>query len=344
VSYLEDPENWVRGYLRVLHYLGQLIEYHGPKGVSEEAQEFRPHNVTYLKLMLVMAYARNSFLEVGSTLQTKLRFLDILSAAGLSYAQENARPVPSSAFTVPLAHQEFRDLATQAPKRFDEVWTFDENKDALTTLEARRQALVTKAGLHLPRFEYVPGEANKNVQQIVEEFHQQERGIPLRKRPLTLAFIDNIGFDIHMDTIEAIQAKIRADLVIHLPIHAVFREVQRYRREGRGNTPLDRFFGGREWLEIKTMEDVAPVYHQCVQARTHREFQRFDPVWIQGGKSSFAMCIYTRKRRDDDSAEQWVGRVTKLATACGKLDYKSIDEVFEHGALGRKNLFDFGEP
>ena len=330
---LSKSENNVYNYVKLFNHVGRKLRACGPPGTVFE-DEFRAHDVTYLKLLLATSYAR-AFLRVGSKHADKLYYLDVLSASGVSYTRTfEDIPVPSSAFTVPLAYHDFK--AEPAPPKFafDRVWTFDRDAVSLAAINERRLAL-GRAGFSLPPYEPMAGDANARVFEAIEAIRTGGA-----HRPLTLAFIDNVGLDVKMTTIQGIQRGIRADLIVHLPVSAVIRCVEQWRKRQFNQPALTAFFGNEEWQKIDSAADVVSVYHESVRKVTGSEFQDALPVRIKGPNAEFALCFYVRRTRGS-GAEGWVSNIQKLAEACNSVSYDRIRGIVERAEGRRTVLHDF---
>jgi three-Cys-motif partner protein len=333
----------VYNYIHLLNHVGRLIEKCGDGKSDLDAvdDEFRPHDVTYLKLILVITYARQ-FLKMGSRHTGILYYLDILSASGLSVVGKKRDPVPGSCFMVPLAHQDFARRDQDPGFMFREVWAFDLSNEALRLIGDRHQCLTTRAGLRLPPINQVPGDANETIQDVVDVIAKRtdELRAARKKRPLTLAFIDNLALNINMQTVAYIQKHIRADLVVHIPTSAIWRCINQYRKGGMGGKALDEFFGSRVWEEADAIEDIPLLYHEAVMAVTGDEFQSFRPVRIKGQNFEFSIGIYVRKtsKIQNRGLAGWLTSIEKLAEACNNVDYVCMRAILDQVLGGQTGL------
>lgn len=321
----DKPMNNVCNYVKLLNHVGKIVEGLGianpvpPEGADEE---FTPHEATYLKLLLTSSYAR-TFLRVGSKYTNKLYYLDVLSASGLTYpGGDKQQPVPGSCFFVPLCHQDFSKPTTAPAFEFSKMWAFEADPACLQTLAARHKLMQTAAGFKLPPLQPVPGDVNQSILPVLDSLAKEReedfrRGM---KPPLILAFIDNLGLNVNMDTIHAIQTKVRADLVVHLPIRAIWRSIEQARKQGVEGKKLTAFFGTEAaWQGIKSQDDIPAAYQKCVQAKTTEPFQEFEPVIIKSKNQEFALCIYARRTKGmDDGHGGWIENIKKLAAACNE--------------------------
>lgn len=332
----------VLNYLRLLNYVGRLVEkVSGPKtGMDEADDEFRPHDVTYLKLLLAWSYARR-FMNYGRR-ATAWYYIDLLSASGLSYTRNQPDdPVPGSCFLVPLAMQEFEKPAVDLGRTFDKVFCFDKDANALAKIEERRRGLIRQYGFDLPEFGYADGDANQSIEIALKEIETagSKPPPPGKLRPLTLVFVDNLSLDIEMDTIKRIQKRIRADLIIHLPTRAIWRCIEAFRKSGREQHKLTAFFGTDQWKQISAMAEIPDFYHELVRAATGHKLQDFDPVPIQGARSDFHLCIYVRHTAGTEGKEGWLATIRSLAKECAGITHETIQAVREISSGKQRTLF-----
>lgn len=345
---LPQEQNTVYGYVTMINHVGRVIEACHPTPPGHT--NFQPHLVTYLKLLLVCSYARQCFLPIGANATSRLVYLDILSASGLSVAKEAPTdPIAGSCFITPMAKQDISDFTKPANPAFSEVHTFDYEATNLKLLQARRDALCANTGLTLPSFLYHPGDANASVPALVAAEAQKNLKIQsFKARPLYLMFVDNQALDIHMSTIKALQGTdgFRGDLIVHLPTRSIWRAIQGARASPSNSTQaLDDFFGSPIWKTIKDEDDIPSVYHQVVQKVTHSAgdgFQEAEPVRINGAKTKFALCFYIRKTSGLANPKGWLDIIKKQADACNKLDEDRVKAIVSRSTKKQKGLFGFG--
>ena len=333
----------VWNYLKLINYLGKLVEEAGGGrgAVDDVDDEFRPHDVTYLKLLLLWTYTLR-FFKFGQS-ASYWYYVDLLSASGLNYTKsEPDDPIPGSCFIVPLADQRFYDPTIALANSFDKVYCLDMNADALARIEARRAAMEKKYGLEFPPYSYHAGDANKAIDKILDEIEiEAKKPVPKGQLgPLGLVFVDNLGLDISLDTIKKIQKRTRADLVVHLPTRAIWRCINAA-AAGVEQTALTAFFGGDAWRKIKSEADIPGVYHAVVQEATGHEFQDFKPVPIKGANSDFHLCIYVRHTSGTEGKNGWLAIIEKLAEECGKITHDRIRTVRDLSKNKTKTLFEF---
>lgn len=339
-SSLSKSRHAVLNYLRLLDFFGRLIEKAGGgrSSIDETSEEFRPHDVTYLKLLLLWSYALR-FHQFGKS-ASKWFYIDLLSATGLSYARNYPDdPVPGSCFIVPLATQRFGDPSKSLGRTFNKVFCFDDNPKALAKIEERRTGLIKAYGLDLPEYAYYDKDANKSIDSALDEIAHETAATPRGTMPpLTLVFVDNLGMDIDMSTIQKIQKRIRADLVVHLPTHAVWRCIEAYKK-GIEQHRMTAFFGTDEWKTIKSASEIPGFYHSLVQKATGQQFQDFTPVPIQGERSKFHLCTYVRHTSGTEGKDGWVSIIRNLAAECGTITYQTIHDVRAVSSGKQKTLF-----
>lgn len=347
VRWPEDPSydktlNNVCNYVRLLNHLGRIVEAMEVAAPNTPGDAFKPHLATYLKLLLTASYARQ-FLNVGSRYTEKLYYLDVLSASGLTYPGDGKVPVPGSCFWVPLAHQPFEEPLAPPKLGFRRAWAFDANEAALSLLQQRRDRLATRAGFQLPPYEYVAGDVNEALPAVLDRLAQERRADQAAGSPasLVLAFIDNLALDVTMASVQRIQSSVRADLVVHLPVRAIWRSCQQARETDVEARRLTAFFGSEgEWRKIADPGQIPAVYQGCVEAVTRSEFQPFEPVLIRSQNQEFALCIYTRKTGGAGSGG-WVASIQKLAEACNQFDEAKLQRVM-NVATGKQKKLDLG--
>jgi three-Cys-motif partner protein len=345
--HLKKEQNTVYGYVNIINHLGRMIEACHPTPANYES--FQPHVVTYLKLLLVCSYARQCFLPIGLAATPQVVYLDVLSASGLSVTKEAPKdPIAGSCFLTPLAWQDFAALGTAPTRAFATVHTFDYEPANLNLLRARRDALVSIAGMKLPIFHYHSGDANKSVPALVAGEAQRNATVKdVSKRPLYLAFVDNQALDVTMATIEALQGNkdFRADLIVHLPTSSIWRAVQSANANDKAEQhKLNAFFGSEVWRDIKTPDDIPAVYHKVVwdvTVATGDNFQELPPVRIKGGKTEFALCFYVRQTKNLKDPRGWLDIIGKQATACNDIDESKIQGILARSLKGQKSLFGF---
>jgi len=319
----------VKNYVRLIHHLGKLVE--SSQGdvarFSDADREFRPHDVTYLKLLALMAYAR-TFVKYGKA-ATRFFYLDVLSASGLSNLEGSGDPIPGSSLCVPMSHLNFRKDPTTQGTKFDKVFCFDRSDDALAAIHWRRDALECKFGFPMSEYQMFPGEASEKLDEVlseIEEIRSKERGEG-KAGPLTLAFVDNLGMNIPMATISMLQQRVRGDLVIHIPSGAIWRNIEAHRKNQDQRQVLTDFFGGDAWKEIESADDVPSIYHREVERVTGAALQDSLPVKIRGGKHTFHLAIYARHTRGTKGREGWVATIRPLLEACNHVDYSSFPTI-----------------
>ncbi len=326
--------NHVCDYVRLLNHLGKIVEGLGvsspPRANAEQGEDFTPHLATYLKLLLAASYAR-TFLRYGRGAADKLYYLDILSASGLTYPRGEDQPLPGSCFWVPLARQEFAKPGMAPEIEFDRMWAFDRSTENLKVLAQRHQLLCANAGFRMPALSVVHGDINQTMPVLLDEL-SKEREVDKRAgtRPsLSLAFIDNIGLDVHMSTIQKLQSSIRADLVVHLPMRAIWRSIQQHKKTDTESHRLTLFFGDEgSWQGIADESQIPRAYQACVQGATGADFQEFDPVIIRSENQEFALCIYARRTRGISGDQKgWVATIQKLAEACNQFNPDMLKSV-----------------
>jgi three-Cys-motif partner protein len=333
----------VWNYLKLINYLGKLVESAGAdRGATDDVDdEFRPHDVTYLKLLLLWTYTLR-FFQFGKK-ASSWYYIDLLSASGLNYTKSDPNdPIPGSCFIVPLADQRFYDPARSLENRFQKVYCLDMSPDSLARIETRRAALEAKFGLEFPPYSYHSGDANAAIDKVLDEIElEAKKPLPKGKLgPLGLVFVDNLGLDISLDTIKKIQKRTRADLVVHLPTRAIWRCINAA-AAGVEQARLTAFFGGDAWREIKSEAEIPSAYHQIVQQATGHEFQDFKPVPIKGANSDFHLCIYVRHTSGTEGRNGWLSIIEKLAEECGKITHERIREVRDLAQGRRKTLSEY---
>lgn len=333
----------VKNYVRLIHHIGKLIEQSQDpeRDFSGPDSDFQPHDVTYLKLLSLMAYAR-TFLHFGRS-ATRFFYLDVLSASGLSYVEGTRDPIPSSALCVPLAHVDFKTLPAGQDAEFEKVFCFDQNEEALEALTHRKTRLAECFGFSMPEYVPLAGEASDQLEQAISEIEEvatKERAEG-KLGPLTLVFVDNLGMTIPMGTIAKLQARIRGDLVIHIPSGAIWRNIEAQRKNQDQRQALTAFFGGEAWTEIQSADDIPRVYHEQVQQATGADLQDSFPVRIRGGKHMFHLAIYARHTKGTKGKEGWVARIKPLLEACNKVDY-AIFPTVKSMAVGGQMRLDLG--
>jgi three-Cys-motif partner protein len=330
----------VNNYIRLIDYLGKIV--HRIDQQSESTlPTYTPHRATYLKLLMTTSYAR-TFLKVGSAYTSDLRYLDVLSASGLSIPKKRNHPVPGSCFLVPLAHQKFDKPNSTPTFQFNRMWALDESENNLNALRWRHKQLFDWAGFTLPPVITIPGEINEAVPELLgplaaeREKIRRGRGKP----PLYLAFVDNQALDVNMDTIAKIQSTVRADLIIHIPTSSIIRQIRAHEVTQHEYRKMKRFFGNENWTGCSTEDEIAQVYRDEVQRRTHSEFQVIDPVHIRGENHTFSLIVCARTTANSGD-KGWVARNEKLAAACSRFDLGKLDEVLDHVLGGQKKITQF---
>lgn len=331
----------VRNYIRLFDHVGKIVDGLLDDGDLEAIdRKFAPHDVTYLKLILLVSYARQ-FLKFGAG-ASDWYYLDILSSSGLSYAPDYPQdPIPASALLAPLAWQVFQEPDKPLERAFTEVHCFEMDDGARGALERRYEAMRDGAGFSMPPAQFHGGDANASLIPVLDRIAAvtQERRSNRSLGPLTLAFVDNLSMNIGMDAIKAIQTKVRADLVIHLPTRAIWRCIEANRKGGTEQRQLTRFFGTEDWKNLTSKEQVPQLYHEQVRAATGQDFQEFEPVHIRGLQNDFHLCVYVRHTRGTKGKAGWTATIRKLAEACNRLDYSSITRVKETAVGRQQTLF-----
>lgn len=332
----------VWNYLKLIDYLGRLVQDSGAeRGATDEVDdEFRPHDVTYLKLLLLWTYTLR-FFQFGKR-ASSWYYIDLLSASGLNYTKSDLNdPIPGSCFIVPLADQRFTDPAKPLANKFQKVYCLDMNSESLARIEARRLAMAAKYGLDFPPYSYHSGDANIAIDAVLDEIEAEGRKPVTRGQlgPLGLVFVDNLGLDITLETIKKIQKRTRADLVVHLPTRAIWRCVHAA-AAGTNQQKLTAFFGGEAWRAIQNEQDIPRIYHQVVQEATGHQFQDFQPVPIKGVASDFHLCIYVRHTSGTEGRSGWLATIEKIAAECGKITHERIRGVRDVAKNKQKTLFE----
>lgn len=333
----------VWNYLKLINHVGKLVESAGAaRGKTDDVDDdFRPHDVTYLKLLLLWAYTR-LFFKFGKR-AVSWYYIDLLSATGLNYTKSDPNdPIPGSCFIVPLAEQRFGEPEATLVEQFHQVYCLDMNPESLAQIDARRTALIEKYGLDLPPYAYFPGDANIAIDKVLDEIEAASKK-PVPKGmlgPLGLVFVDNLALDINLETIKKIQKRTRADLVVHLPTRAIWRCIKAG-ATGLEQASLTAFFGSDIWKKIKSPDEIPSMYHAVVQEATGHEFQDFTPVPIKGAKSEFHLCIYVRHTSGTQGKDGWLAVIGKLAEECGKIDHDRIQVVRDLSQHKQRTLGEF---
>lgn len=328
----------VNNYIALLDHVGKAVER-----VDGNPPVYEPHRATYLKLALTTAYAR-TFLPIARKYAPAVRYLDILSASGLSRPNGEKHPVPGSAIFVPLCHQDFTAVGQSPAFAFDACWAFDGSPDNLAALARRIGGLRGAQGYNVPTTYLVPGDVNATVPIKVKELAQadaKQYGTG-KNAPLYLAFIDNEGLDVHMSTIQAIQRNIRADLVVHVNSRGIYRLVKQHHAIDNEGEALTKFFGNDKWKAIKTEEDVGQIYRDSVEAVTGQDLLVSQPVHIRGRNYIFTLVFCARKTGGVEGGPGWIARIEKLMAACNRLDVEDIDYILERVVKGQSGLERFG--
>lgn len=344
-DHFSTSENHVVSWCRILNYLSETIqrvdEEYRPDGHEDS---FEPHLPTYKKLLLASSYVYNT-LKIASKYAGNVYYLDVLSASGLSPVQGEDYAAPGSCFALPLACQDWDEVPTPPDQEFDKVWAFDYSKENLKAIECRREGIVEEMELSLPPFTTVPGDANTSISGVLDEIQQETVRCHQRneKPPLTYAFIDNEALDIKMSTIQEIQQKVRADLLIHVPTRAIWREIQRSRTEGDDGTAVTEFFGDDVWREIEDSSSIPQVYMEQVERITDGTFQELEPVEISSETSDFALLVCVRETsgiRERDSGG-WIEKIKPLARGCNQIDKDRLEEALAQGIGNQSDLGQF---
>jgi three-Cys-motif partner protein len=327
----------VHNYIAMLDHVGKAVER-----VDGNPPVYEPHRATYLKLALVTAYAR-TFLPIARRNAPKVRYLDILSASGLSRPNGEKHPVPGSAIFVPLCWKDFKVVGEPASAEFDECWAFDKADDNLAALGRRIGGLRGPQGYNVPKTNFVRGDVNATVPNVARNLaasDSKEFGTG-KKAPLYLAFIDNEGLDVHMDTVQAIQQNIRADLMFHVNCRGIFRLVRQQEVLANEGEALTKFFGNDKWKGIKTEEDVGNLYHKSVESVTGQGLLVHPPVHIRGRQYNFTMVFCARKTGGVEDGPGWLARIQKFIEACNRLDVDDVDYILNRVVKGQSGLAKF---
>ena len=195
------------------------------------------------------------------------RYIDLLAGSGTTYVEETKDVVAGSPFIAHFfARNPFRSYV-YVEKRHD-------RSEALR----RRATRVIGENAHV-----LEGDCNELIQTT----------LPQEKRSHSLLFIDNEGFDVVWNTIEAI-LEANTDVLILFPTSSVMRVA----KSERTWPSLNRFYGSGSWRDAQDEEDFLEIYLQ--QLKRLFEALRQKEVYISdvrvGTGQFFYDIILTCKR------------------------------------------------
>lgn len=150
-------------------------------------------------------------------------------------------------------------LALLARRPFDRMHFVELDPIAADALQHRIDASPIASRAQLLR-----ADANSAVQQVLADIREVERVRVRGQWPsMNLAFLDPTAFELRWETVRALAAIDKMDLVMYYPQSALSRNLQQF-AEAAGQTKADQYFGTGEWRE---------VYKRCRAANVcpHRE-------------------------------------------------------------------------
>lgn len=164
------------------------------------------------------------------------RYIDLLAGSGTTSVKETQDVVVGSPFVAHLfARNPFRSYVYVEKRR-----------DRSEALRQRAKKLIGK------KAQVLKGDCNELIQTI----------LPEEKRSHSLIFIDNEGFDVVWNTVEAI-LEANTDVLILFPTSSVMRIA----KSGCTWSSLNRFYGGGSWRDAQDEEDFLEIYLQQLKER-----------------------------------------------------------------------------
>lgn len=343
-DHFTESENHVVRWCCILDHLARTIGRADEEYLDAGSDNgFEAHLPTYKKLLLASSYVLNT-LSIARNHAGPVYYLDVLSASGLSSVSGTDFNVPGSCFSLPLACQDWDNPGQPPEYTFDKVWTFDKSAENLSAILDRRKGLTDGMGLHLPPFGTRAGNANEELSVVLDAIREEtvQRRNQYEDLPLTYAFIDNEGMDIVMETVREIQQKIRADLIIHVPVRGVIRTIRQHEEMENSAERLTEFFGDESWREIEEPAQVPAVYRDKVEEVTEHAFQEIEPVRITSEKNEFALLFCARKTSGiGEGQEGWVGKIKPLARGCNEIERGRLKDAIQQGIGTQQSLSDF---
>lgn len=168
------------------------------------------------------------------------------------------------------------------------------------------------------------GDCNVLVDDIVSELKRDER------ESLNLAFLDPEGLELHWSTVARLASIRRMDLIINYPKSGIVRNMA-IAHATDNETPVDKFFGDREWREI---------YRDAPKRSRHRHL-------LDLYKGKLSALGYKEIRNSDEFGDEPLMRNDKKAplyhlifASKSDLGHKFWHEVTRRDVFGQKRLFD----
>lgn len=208
-------------------------------------------------------------------------------------------------------------LTTQHP--FTGYYFIDKDSSNTAALEARAMA----SGLG-DQVKIRTGDSNNLVDWIVGDLSKAP------SQALNLAFLDPEGLELHWQTVARLASVWKMDLIINYPRSGLTRNMEQYSKADE-DTPVDRFFGGREWRDVL------------------RESNR--GLWqrhlLDLYKSKLAALGYQEIRNSDELGDEPLMRNEKQATlyhlifaSKNTLGHKFWKDITKRDVFGQRRLFD----
>ena len=153
-------------------------------------------------------------------------YIDLFAGAGCAKLKGTSIIVPGS----PL-------LAIKVPNPFDKYIFCEQDQEKLSVLKKRTSALLTPE-----QVSFVAGDANTNIDKILDEIPQAHRGFKV----LGFCFADPYSVrNLHFETIRKLSSRY-IDFLVLIPNYMdANRNLSRYLAEH--NTALDDFLGTKDW-------------------------------------------------------------------------------------------------
>jgi three-Cys-motif partner protein len=235
-------------------------------------------------------------------------YIDILSGPGKNQLRETGKVLLGS----PLLA-----LTTRYP--FTGYYFVDIEPDNIATLETRFAASELKS-----QVKTYTGDCNLLVDSIVADLQKEGRS------SLNLAFLDPEGLELHWRTVMRLASIRRMDLIINYPRGGLSRTIPLF-LDAEDETPIDRFFGGREWRDVVRQSPTRIQHRQLLD--------------IYKGK--LLGLGYQEIKNSDELGEEPLTRNKKQAplyhlifASKSSLGHKFWNQITKRDVHGQRRLFD----
>jgi three-Cys-motif partner protein len=173
--------------------------------------------------------------------------------------------------------------------------------------------------------EVIEGDCNEQMSKLLEK-------IPSRSH--YLAFIDCEGLDVNWDVMEKLLQK-QGDILFTLQTGAFFRVKGKADKSRKDEEKLIRFFGGDEWRDCKSDEEIVGCYSD--KLRKYREI--VIPIPIKGkGNFRYSLLFALKKTK---GGSPWIKAVEYIKEKVENCEYKYVLGILDLLTGRSKDITDY---